>query len=117
MQRYVANLGNNVIRANGLHKNPYQYNFSVVDVPYINAFALPAGTVFITAPLIAAAKTEAELVGVIGHEVGHIQARHTAERMHKAQASQKKVLALWCRRRTIGRCCRLWSRHIALSQK
>lgn len=92
MQGYVANLGNRLVQANGLASNPYRYNFTVVDVPYVNAFALPAGTVFVTAPLIAMADTEAELVGVIGHEVGHIQARHTAERMKKAKDAEKKTL-------------------------
>ncbi len=91
LQSYVASLGQNLVRANNLEANPYRYSFSVVDVPYVNAFALPAGVVFITAPLIEMSDTEAELIGVIGHEVGHIQARHTAERMHKAKKAQGKT--------------------------
>ncbi|MFP5518263.1 MAG: M48 family metalloprotease [Bdellovibrionia bacterium] len=90
MQGYISNLGRKVVAASNLEGNPYNYNFTVVDVDYVNAFALPAGTVFVTAPLIAMADTEAELAGVIGHEVGHIQARHTAERMEKAKKEQNK---------------------------
>lgn len=90
LQNYVSGLGKKVVSANNLEGQPYNYNFTVVDVNYVNAFALPAGTVFVTAPLIAMADSEAELVGVIGHEVGHIQARHTAERMDKAKKEQSK---------------------------
>jgi predicted Zn-dependent protease len=91
LQAYVTQLGQKVVRANNLNANPYTYNFTAVDVNYVNAFALPAGTVMITAPLIAMADTEAELVGVIGHEIGHIKARHTAERMEAAKQSEKKT--------------------------
>ncbi len=90
LQNYVRGLGSRIVRTNGLEGNPYNYNFTVVGVNQVNAFALPAGTVFVTAPLIAMAETEAELAGVIGHEVGHIKARHTAERMDKANKEQKK---------------------------
>jgi predicted Zn-dependent protease len=92
MQKYISDLGQKIVQANKLHQNPYSYNFTVVDVNYVNAFALPAGTVFVTAPLIAMADSEAELAGVIGHEIGHIKARHTAERMDKAKKEQKKSL-------------------------
>ncbi|MGE0763833.1 MAG: M48 family metalloprotease [Bdellovibrionales bacterium] len=90
LQAYISQLGHNLVAANDLDGNPYRYTFTAVDVPYVNAFALPAGTVFVTAPLIEMADTEAELVGVLGHEVGHIKARHTAERMAKAKAEQSK---------------------------
>jgi predicted Zn-dependent protease len=88
LQLYISNLGKKVAVSNQLEGNPYNYSFSVVDVNYVNAFALPAGTVFVTAPLIAMADSEAELAGVIGHEIGHIKARHTAERMDKAKREQ-----------------------------
>ena len=92
MQRYISSLGRKIVDSNGLQGKPYNYNFTVVNVGYVNAFALPAGTVMITAPLIAMAETEAELSGVIGHEIGHIQARHTAERMFTAKKAQKKSI-------------------------
>lgn len=92
MQGYISRLGLDLVQKNNLNGKPYSYSFTVVDVPYVNAFALPAGTVFVTAPLIAMADSEAELMGVIGHEVGHIQARHSAERMYQAKNAQKKTL-------------------------
>lgn len=90
MQRYISGIGQKIVTANGLNGNPYNYTFTVVDVNYVNAFALPAGTVFVTTPLIAMADSEAELAGVIGHEIGHIKARHSAERLFAAQKEQKK---------------------------
>lgn len=87
-QSYINKLGQKIVDANGLRGAPYNYNFTVVDTKQINAFALPAGTVFMTAPLIAMADNEAEIAGVLGHEIGHIQARHTAERLSAAKKQQ-----------------------------
>jgi predicted Zn-dependent protease len=91
LQRYISELGSKIVRANHLEGNPYHYTFTVVDVPDINAFALPAGTVFITASLIAAVDTEAELAGVVSHEIGHVVARHSAERMYAMEKAQNKT--------------------------
>lgn len=89
-QTYIQNLGNKIVRANNLGGKPYNYNFRVVDSKSINAFALPAGEVFVTKPLILAVNNEAELAGVVGHEIGHIKARHTAERIDKAKKEESK---------------------------
>ncbi|MCB1176471.1 MAG: M48 family metalloprotease, partial [Leptospiraceae bacterium] len=91
LQSYISDLGQRIVKANDLNNKPYSYNFTVVGVGYVNAFALPAGTVFVTAPLIAMAESEAELAGVVGHEVGHIQARHTAERMEAAKQANSSL--------------------------
>lgn len=88
VQLYVRGLGSRIVRTNGLEGKPYNYNFTVVGVPQVNAFALPAGTVFVTAPLIALADSEAELAGVIGHEVGHVKSRHSAERIDRAKKEE-----------------------------
>lgn len=88
IQAYIENLGQKLVRANNLHNNPYSYSFTVIDSAQVNAFALPAGTIFITAPIIAMADSEAEIAGVLGHEIGHVTARHTAERMYAAKAEQ-----------------------------
>ncbi len=90
LQGYIQNLGHKITTSNKLEGRPYNYNFRIVDAKMINAFALPAGEVFVTAPLILQAKTEAELAGVVGHEIGHIQARHTAERMYQEKQNQTK---------------------------
>ena len=90
LQNYIERLGQKIVKANKLAGNPYSYNFTAVDSDQINAFALPAGEVFITAPIIAMADSEAEIAGVLGHEVGHVVARHTAERMYVAKKEQGK---------------------------
>lgn len=91
LQKYVSQLGMKIVRANNLEGNPYHYDFTVVDVKNVNAFALPAGKVFVTAPLIAMASNEAELAGVIGHEIGHVRARHAAERMYAMEKESNKT--------------------------
>jgi len=90
LQAYISSNKKKLVRANKLEGNPYHYTFTVVDVEYVNAFALPAGTVFVTAPLIKMTENEAELAGVVGHEIGHVVARHTAERMYKAKKNKTK---------------------------
>lgn len=88
LQNYLQALGRKIAIANRLENNPYKYNFTLIKTNQVNAFALPAGEVMVTAPLILMAESEAELAGVIGHEIGHIQARHTAERMDSAKKAQ-----------------------------
>jgi predicted Zn-dependent protease len=91
LQKYVSNLGMKIVKANHLEGNPYHYEFTVVDVVDVNAFAMPAGKIFVTAPLIAMASNEAELAGVISHEVGHVVARHSAERMYAMEKAKNKT--------------------------
>lgn len=91
IQNYVNELGVNLVKKNHLEGNPYHFTFTAVNVGYVNAFALPAGTVFVTAPLLAMAETEAELAGVLGHEIGHVKARHTAQRIE----AEKKSVGSW----------------------
>lgn len=90
LQNYIHSMGQTIVRASNLDGNPYRYTFTVVDSPQINAFALPAGTVFVTSALIANCSNEAELAGVVGHEVGHIRARHSAIRMESARRAQSQ---------------------------
>jgi predicted Zn-dependent protease len=91
LQEYIEELGQKIVRANNLNNKPYTYHFTAVDSAQVNAFALPAGYVYITAPIIAMADTEAEIAGVLGHEIGHVVARHTAERMYVAKQEQSKT--------------------------
>lgn len=93
LQNYVSDLGNKIVKANNLSGAPYNYSFQVVETEQINAFALPAGPIFVTTPLLAMCESEAELAGVIGHEVGHIKSRHTAERIYKQEKAKDKSIA------------------------
>ncbi|MCZ6720207.1 MAG: M48 family metalloprotease [Proteobacteria bacterium] len=75
---YVSSIGNLLKRTSETPNE--RFTFTVVDSPVVNAFALPGGYVYVTRGLITLADDEAELAGVIAHEIGHVTARHTAER-------------------------------------
>lgn len=78
---YVDSVGAALVRhAPG---NKYPYSFSIADYKEINAFALPGGPVWIHRGAMSAAETEAQLAGVLAHEVAHIAQRHTAEQLTK----------------------------------
>ena len=66
----------------------------LADPKTVNAFALPGGPIFITEGLLRQLKTEAELAGVLGHEIGHVIARHSSERLAKQQLTQGLLGAL-----------------------
>jgi predicted Zn-dependent protease len=73
-------------------RNPYPFKFHLLaDSQTINAFALPGGQVFITAGLFRDLETEGQLAGVLGHEVGHVLARHGAQQLAKQQLTQGLV--------------------------
>ena len=73
-------------------KNPYPFEFYLLDdSKTVNAFALPGGQVFITSALYTQLETEGQLAGVIGHEIGHVLARHGAQRIAKQQFTQKLI--------------------------
>ena len=83
---YVAGIGSRL----GHHAAPNgsQFRFTVLNSPVVNAFALPGGYVYVTRGLVALANSEAELAGVLAHEIGHVTARHTAERYSRAVVTQ-----------------------------
>ena len=78
LQRYVARLGRLLQQTSEQPEPPF--TFVILDSPEVNAFALPGGYVHVTRGLMALANDEAELAGVIAHEIGHVTARHSAER-------------------------------------
>ena len=83
VQRYVAALGREMA---AMSERPHlPWTFTVIDDPTVNAFALPGGFIYVTRGIMTHLNTEAELVGVLGHEIGHVTARHGASRMSKAQ--------------------------------
>jgi predicted Zn-dependent protease len=78
VRAYVSSLGALLARTSELPN--LDWHFTVLDTPMINAFALPGGYVYVTRGLLALADNEAELAGVLAHEIGHVTARHPAER-------------------------------------
>lgn len=82
---YVERLGTTIAR----HADPrkLEYHFFVVNSDVVNAFALPGGFVYVNRGLIEKARTMSEVAGVMGHEIGHVVARHSVEQMQKAQAA------------------------------
>ncbi len=73
-------------------KNPFEFEFHLLaDTQAINAFALPGGQIFITAALYQKLRTEGQLAGVLGHEVGHVLMRHGAQRLAKQKLTQGLV--------------------------
>jgi predicted Zn-dependent protease len=89
LNTYVSQLGQKV--AQNAERKDVKYTFTVLNSEEINAFALPGGYVYVTRGLLTLANNEAEVAGVLGHEIGHVNARHTAERMGKQQ--QASILA------------------------
>lgn len=78
VQDYVTRIGKKV--TTNTERPDVNYKFYVIDSSIVNAFALPGGYIYISRGLLALANSEAELAGVLGHEAGHITARHSAER-------------------------------------
>jgi predicted Zn-dependent protease len=88
-QRKVKEIGQRVVKNSDAQKTPYQYDFHLLNDPeVVNAFALPGGQVFITAALFNKLENEDQLAGVFGHEIGHVVARHGAERIAKEELTQ-----------------------------
>jgi predicted Zn-dependent protease len=75
---YIEQLGQRL--AEHSPRKDVTYRFAVADMPEPNAFALPGGYVYVSRGLLAIANSEAELAGVIGHEIGHVAARHASQR-------------------------------------
>ena len=84
LQAYVQRVGERV--AKNSHRNQLAYQFTVVDSPDINAFALPGGYIYIHRGLLAYLSSEAELAAVLGHEVGHVTARHSVQQQSQSTA-------------------------------
>ena len=82
LQGYVDSVAQPLARVS--HRPTLDWNFEVMDSPVVNAFAAPGGYVFITRGLLAAVNDEAELAGVLAHEIGHVTARHSAHQMSQA---------------------------------
>lgn len=85
----VDALGNKIVQSSPVRLSPYQFDFHLLDDPEtINAFALPGGQVFITEGLLSRLTTEGQVAGVLGHEIAHVVARHSAEQIAKQQLTE-----------------------------
>lgn len=78
LQSYVTGIGNRLAKVSELPD--LKFTFTVLDSDIVNAFALPGGYVYVSRGLLALADNEAEVAGVLAHEIGHVTARHTAQR-------------------------------------
>jgi beta-barrel assembly-enhancing protease len=85
----VKEIGQRLVQQTKAGSSPYRFDFHLLaDEKTLNAFALPGGQIFITAGLLQALQTEGQLAGVLGHEIGHVIARHSAEQLAKAKLTQ-----------------------------
>ena len=80
---YVDSVGQRVAKAS--HLPNLDWHFTVLDDPTVNAFAMPGGYIYITRGILTHLNSEAQLAGVLGHEIGHVTHRHTAEQMTQQQ--------------------------------
>lgn len=89
MQNYVDMVGQKLVDNSVARQTPYQYDFHLLaDPETINAFALPGGQIFITYALYSKLQNEDQLAGVLGHEIGHVLGRHSAERIANTELWQ-----------------------------
>ena len=82
---YVEDIGRSLVKASG--PQPFPYHFYVVDDEVLNAFAMPAGHVYVQTGIILNATNVSELAGVMAHEVGHVALRHIAKNYEKSQGA------------------------------
>ena len=88
-QALVGTVGQRVVTNSAAAQSGYPFAFHLLADPQtVNAFALPGGQVFITAGLLSSLETEGQLAGVLGHEVGHVVARHSAQQISKQELTQ-----------------------------
>jgi len=87
---YIAGIGMRMARASERPDLPWE--FHLIDDPMVNAFAAPGGFIFITRGILAYMNSEAELAGVIGHEIGHVTAKHTVAAISRQQVGTIGVI-------------------------
>jgi len=85
LQNYVSGVGHKVVKYT--ERGDVRYKFYLLDSPVVNAFALPGGYIYVTRGVMALSNSEDELAAVLGHEAGHVTARHSAERYSRGVAT------------------------------
>lgn len=86
VQNYVSGVGDRLVNYSGRTDLPW--HFRVLDSDQINAFALPGGQIYITKGLLFRLQDEAQLAGILGHEIAHVSQRHTVEQLEREQLFQ-----------------------------
>jgi predicted Zn-dependent protease len=95
LQAYVDEVGQRIVQQSQAGQTEYQFEFHLLaDPETINAFALPGGPIFITGALFERLETEGQLAGVLGHEVGHVVARHSAQQIAKSELTNAAIGAV-----------------------
>ncbi len=92
LQAYITSVGDRV--AVHTERPEVDYKFYLLDDPMVNAFALPGGYIYVTRGLVAQANSEAELAAVLGHEIGHVTGRHSAERYSRGVVTSLGTMVL-----------------------
>lgn len=91
LQQYIQQLGQRIVDVS--HRKNIKYTFRVIDADFINAFAIPGGYVYFTRGIMGHLNNEAEFMGVLGHEIGHIAARHSVEQQRNQLFGQIGLIA------------------------
>lgn len=92
LQAYVESIGQRLVSEIG--PTSFRYSFKIIDISDVNAMALPGGYIYITRGMLAMLNSEAQLAGVLGHEIGHVTSRHAAKQLTKAFGAQILSLGL-----------------------
>jgi len=94
-QELIDAIGARLIQRTDVNETPWQFEFHLLADPRtVNAFALPGGQIFMTDALFSQLETEGQIAGVLGHEIGHVVARHSAQRMAKQSLTQGLIGAV-----------------------
>src|SRR5688572_16517624 len=86
LQDYVQTIGRKLVSVS--HRPTLEWHFAVVDSSVVNAFAVPGGYIYLTRGIMAYLGNEAELAGVLGHEIGHVTARHSVRQITRTELAQ-----------------------------
>ncbi|MEM9833016.1 MAG: M48 family metalloprotease [Bacteroidota bacterium] len=91
LQKFINEKGQQMAKIS--HRPDLAYEFKIVDSPVVNAFAVPGGFIYFTRGIMAHFNNEAEFAGVLGHEIGHVTARHSAKQYSKQMVAQVGLIA------------------------
>ena len=92
LNQYISDVGKGMLSQ--VHRSDMPYNFQVVNATYINAYAFPGGSIAATRGILLELDNEAQLASLLGHELGHVNARHTAEQQSKGQIASALLTGL-----------------------